>query len=157
VKSSCSLRKSKPQFVYAHYLLPHDPYIYDSTGNLKPVENTVIYAEEKQPAAFIEQVKFANKIILQLVTHIKKTNKPNTVIIIEGDHGFRNIEGKKGIMIYDSFSSFYFPNNNYTELYPSISPVNSFRVVLNNFFDANLSLLKDSSIFIPYTLPGEKF
>lgn len=156
IKNSCALNKPRPQFVYAHYQLPHDPYIYDSTGKLKPVEKTTRYTEEEQPAAFIEQVKFANKIIQQLVTHIKKANKPNTVIIIEGDHGFRNIYGKKGYMIYDNFSSFYFPDQNYHGLYPGISPVNSFRVVLNNFFHSKLPLLKDSSIFIPYTLPGEK-
>ncbi|MEJ8842728.1 sulfatase-like hydrolase/transferase [Lacibacter sp. H375] len=156
IKNSCAMKKPKPQFVYAHYQLPHDPYIYDSLGNLKQVDKTVTYTEEEQPAAFIEQVKFANKIIQQLVTHIKQTNKPNTVIIIEGDHGFRNIYGKKGYMIYENFSSFYFPDGNYKDLYPTISPVNSFRVVLNNFFDANLPLLKDSSIFIPYTLPGAR-
>lgn len=156
VTSSCAMNKPKPQFVYAHYQLPHDPYIYDSTGNLKQVEKTIMYSEAEQPAAFIEQVKFANKIIQQLVTHIKNANKSNTVIIIEGDHGFRNIYGKKGYMIYDNFSSFYFPDGNYKDLYPTISPVNSFRVVLNNFFETNLPLLKDSSIFIPYTLPGEK-
>lgn len=156
IKNSCAMNKPKPQFVYAHYQLPHDPYIYDSLGNLKPAEKTITYKEEEQPAAFIEQVKFANKIIQQLVTHIKQTNKPNTVIIIEGDHGFRNIYGKKGYMIYDNFSAFYFPDRNYKDLYPTISPVNSFRVVLNNFFETKLPLLKDSSIFIPYTLPGEK-
>ena len=123
---------------------------------MKPVEKTVAYSEEEQPAAFIEQVKFANKIIRDIVTYIKKSNKPNTIIIIEGDHGFRNIYGKKGYMIFDNFSSFYFPDQNYQALYPGISPVNSFRVVLNNFFNAELPLLKDSSIFIPYTLPGEK-
>jgi hypothetical protein len=156
VKNSCAMNKTKPQFVYAHYQLPHDPYIYDSTGNLKPVEKTITYTEEEQPAAFIQQVKFANKTIKQLVTHIKKANKPNTIIMIEGDHGFRNIYGQKGYMIYDNFSSFYFPDKNYQTLYPGISPVNGFRVVLNIFFDAKLPLLKDSSIFIPYTLPGEK-
>lgn len=156
IKKSCAINKPKPQFVYAHYQLPHDPYIYDSTGNLKQAEKTITYKEEEQPAAFIEQVKFANKLIQQLVKHIKQANKPNTVIIIEGDHGFRNIYGKKGYMIYDNFSSFYFPDRNYKDLYPTISPVNSFRVVLNNFFDAKLPLLKDSSIFIPYTLPGER-
>jgi Sulfatase len=156
IKNSCEINKPKPQFVYAHYQLPHDPYIFDSTGNLKKAEKTITYNETDQPAAFIEQVKFANKLIQQLVTHIKHVNKPNTVIIIEGDHGFRNIYGKKGYMIYDNFSSFYFPDRNYKDLYPAISPVNSFRVVLNNFFDAKLPLLKDSSIFIPYTLPGER-
>ncbi|MBP6687683.1 MAG: sulfatase-like hydrolase/transferase [Lacibacter sp.] len=156
VKNSCSINKPKPQFVYAHYQLPHDPYIYDSTGNLKPAAKTVSYTEEEQPAAFIEQVKFANKIIQQLVTHIRQKNKPNTIIIIEGDHGFRNIYGKRGYMIYDNFSSFYFPDKDYSTLYQGISPVNSFRVVLNKFFDTKLPLLKDSSIFIPYTLPREK-
>jgi hypothetical protein len=156
IKNSCAMNKPKPQFVYAHYQLPHDPYIFDSTGNLKPAEKTIAYKEEEQPAAFIQQVKFANKTIQQLVALIKKTNRTNTVIIIEGDHGFRNIYGTKGYMIYDNFSSFYFPDKDYQSLYSDISPVNSFRVVLNNFFDAKLPLLKDSSIFIPYTLPGEK-
>ncbi|MBK8088639.1 MAG: hypothetical protein IPK31_12180 [Chitinophagaceae bacterium] len=59
-------------------------------------------------------------------------------------------------MIYDNLNSIYYPDEDYQNLYPSISPVNSFRAVLNKFFSSNLSLLKDSSIFIPYTLPGEK-
>ncbi|MEJ8818269.1 sulfatase-like hydrolase/transferase [Lacibacter sp. H407] len=156
VKKSCSLTKEKKQFVYAHFQLPHDPFIFDSSGKLKPTEKTILYSEEEQPAAFIEQVKFANKIIQELVVHIKKTNRQNTVIIIEGDHGYRNITGKKGYMIFDNFNSVYLPDNDYTQHYSTMSPVNSFRLVLNKFFTANLPLLKDSSIFIPYTLPGEK-
>jgi len=96
------------------------------------------------------------KTIKQLAAHINKTNRPTTVIIIEADQGFRKIYWTESDMIYDNFSSFYFPDKNYQTLYSDISPVNSFRVVLNNFFDAKLALLKDSSIFIPYTLPGEK-
>ena len=156
VKKSCSSNKKEPQFVYAHFVLPHEPYIFDSTGKRKPALQTIEFKEEDQPMAFMEQVKFANNMIYQLITHIKKTNKPNTVIIVEGDHGYRNIYGKKGYMIFDNLNAIYFPQEDYQLLYPSISPVNSFRVVLNKFFSANLPLLKDSSIFIPYTLPGEK-
>lgn len=156
VKKSCSFQKQKPRFVFAHFQLPHDPYIYDSNGIRKPVKETIQLNEEDQPKAFIEQVKYANRLINDLVTFIKATNKKNTVILIEGDHGFRNIYGKEGYMIYDNLNSIYFPDGDYRSLYPSISPVNSFRVVLNKYFTANLPLLKDSSIFIPYTLPGEK-
>jgi len=155
IEESLSKNKQKPQFVYAHFLLPHDPYIYDSTGQLKPAEQTILLKEQDQPDAFIEQVKYTNKIIRQLVSSIKQKNKSNTIIIISGDHGFRNAFGTKHYMTFDNFSAYYFPNKQYKELYPSISPVNSFRVVLNNFFNTNLSLMKDSSIFIPYTLPGE--
>lgn len=155
VKKSCQLKKEKPQFIYAHFQVPHDPYIFDSTGKLKPTKLTFQLKEEDHPAAFIQQVQFANKIIADLVKTIKTKNKKNTIIIIEGDHGFRNIYGKKGYMTFENLNTFYFPDKNYKLLYDSISPVNSFRVVLNNFFAANLPLLKDSSIFIPYTLPGE--
>lgn len=156
VKSSCSLKKTRPQFVYVHFELPHDPYIFNSTGKLKSPEKTIHLSEAEQQQAFIEQVKFANSLINELVTHIKASNKKNTVIVLEGDHGYRNIYGKKGYMIFDNLNSLYFPDGNYEAIYPSISPVNSFRVVLNKFFASNLPLLKDSSIFIPYTLPGEK-
>lgn len=156
VKKSCAQHEEKKQFVYAHFQLPHEPFIYDSTGKLKQTEKTIIYTEEEQPAAFIEQVKFANKLIKDIVLYIKKHNRKNTVIVVEGDHGYRNIDGKKGYMIFDNFSSVYFPDNDYKQHYPSMSPVNSFRLVLNKFFAANLPLLEDSSIFIPYTLPGKK-
>ena len=156
VKSTCTNKKEKPQFVYAHFRLPHDPFIFDSTGKRKPALHTIELKEEDQPKAFIEQVKFTNSLISQLIAHIKANNKKNTVIVLEGDHGYRNLYGKKGYMIFDNLNAIYFPDQDYQLLYPSISPVNSFRVVLNKFFSANLPLLKDSSIFIPYTLPGEK-
>jgi hypothetical protein len=33
--------------------------------------------------------------------------------------------------------------------YPAISPVNSFRVILNRYFESNLPLLEDRSYFAP--------
>ena len=36
-----------------------------------------------------------------------------------------------------------------TLLYPSISPVNTFRVVLNSYFGENLPLLEDKSYYAP--------
>ncbi|MBK8088640.1 MAG: hypothetical protein IPK31_12185 [Chitinophagaceae bacterium] len=75
VKNSCSLKRSSPQFIYAHFQLPHDPYIFDSTGKLKPVEKTIQLSEAEQQQAFIEQVKFANNLINGLVSHIKTSNK----------------------------------------------------------------------------------
>lgn len=156
IEKTCNLQNEKKQFIYAHFVLPHEPFIYDSLGNLKPTEKTIVHTEAEEPGAFIEQVKFANKLIQDIILYIKKNNQKNTVIVIEGDHGYRNINGKKGYMIFDNFSAVYFPDNDYKQHYPTMSPVNSFRLVLNKFYAANLPLLKDSSIFIPYTLPGKK-
>jgi hypothetical protein len=153
IKNTCSLQKVKPHFIYAHFQLPHEPYIYDSTGHLKPAKKTVGYNEHEKAEAFMEQVKYANKTIYELVTHIRKFNKKNTIIYITGDHGYRNINGTRPYMIFDNYSAYYFPDNKYENLYNGISPVNSFRVILNKHFQTNITLLKDSSIFIPYTLP----
>jgi len=42
-------------------------------------------------------------------------------------------------------NAYYFPDNDYSLLYPEISPVNSFRVILNKYFKTGLSLLKDDA------------
>lgn len=156
IEESCSKNKQQPQFVYAHFPLPHDPYIFDSSGNLKPPAKTVLLTEQEQSKAFMEQVRYSNKLIEHLISFIKKNNKTNSVIIVSGDHGYRNINGEKGYMIFDNFNSLYFPDGDYSQLYQSMSPVNTFRVIVNKYFKANLPILKDSSIFIPYTLPGNK-
>jgi hypothetical protein len=44
-------------------------------------------------------------------------------------------------------NAYYFPKQAYQNLYPEITPVNSFRVILNQFFGSNLPLLDDFSYF----------
>ena len=39
------------------------------------------------------------------------------------------------------------------ELYPSISPVNSFRVIFNRYFGTDYPLLEDKSIYTPFLEP----
>lgn len=154
IKQSCAKEKKQPQLIYAHFQLPHDPFIFDSSGKRKSAEKTMHYTEKQEPAAFIEQVLFSNRIIADLVLHIKKHNRKKSIIVVTGDHGYRNINGTRGYMIFDNFSALYFPDQDSSMLYPSMSPVNNFRIVLNKYFNTELPLLKDSSIFIPYTLPG---
>jgi hypothetical protein len=38
-------------------------------------------------------------------------------------------------------------------LYPTITPVNTFRVIFNNYFGQNLQLLKDVSLYSDYEDP----
>jgi hypothetical protein len=53
-------------------------------------------------------------------------------------------------------NAYYFSDGPPRELYDSITPVNTFRVVFNHYFNANMPLLKDNcaiSIFkTPYYL-----
>ena len=50
-------------------------------------------------------------------------------------------------------NAYYFPARKYEGLYGKITPVNSFRVVLNTYFGANLELLPDRSFFSTWSEP----
>ena len=50
-------------------------------------------------------------------------------------------------------NTYYFPGGKYELLYPSVTPVNSFRIVLNTFFNGEYELLSDRNYFIPHARP----
>lgn len=139
--------KPKPQFVYAHFYMPHPPYFFNKNGVLKA--NTVVYDEFKRnpPAAYLEYVTYVNSKIKELVTTIQQ-NKPGSVIILLSDHGFREKGSVKYQHFFRNLNAVYYPDKDYSTLYDSISNVNQFRVVLNKYFHLSFPLLKDSTIFL---------
>lgn len=147
IKKSC-LQTGKPKFIYGHFMLPHEPYTFDSSGNVKSANQTIVKRYEDDAAAYFNQVLFAGKVIRELTTYIQQHNKKNTIIIVEGDHGYRTETGNKNGYTFQNLNAIYFPDRDYTLLYDSLSPVNTFRIVLNKYFSAQLPLLKDSSILV---------
>jgi hypothetical protein len=150
VKKSVSTTGS-PKFIYGHFFTPHDPVIYDSTGMILPVDTLMSRIVLKDKVnAYRQELYYTNKIIEDLVLYIQSGNKKNTVIIVAGDHGFRYYQGYTiDPCMYKNFNAIYFPDGNYQALYPAISSVNTFRVVLNEYFKTSLPLLKDTSFYIP--------
>ena len=51
------------------------------------------------------------------------------------------------------FNAYYLPDQNTDLIYDSITPVNSFRLILNAHFNANYELLEDKSYFSDYVHP----
>ena len=49
-----------------------------------------------------------------------------------------NIEERMSIL-----NAYYFPDQEYSHLYPDITPVNSFRIILDQYLGTNLGLLED--------------
>jgi hypothetical protein len=80
---------------------------------------------------------------------IEESGNP-PVIILQGDHGFR---GENRVTILNAY---YLPQGA-GELYPAISPVNSFRVVLNEYFGGSYEMLPDRTITGDGTLAQETY
>jgi hypothetical protein len=133
-----------PKLVYAHIILPHPPYVFGPNGEEQdlPTDDTNIPLLHQR---YRDQVLYANKRILPIIDTILAKSKGNVIIVLEGDHGL--IEYRDGAEHMKNLNAYYFPNHDYSDLYPWITPVNSFRVVLSDFFGQNYPLLKDQSYF----------
>ncbi len=136
-----------PKFVYCHVMLPHEPFLLDKKGNLLTGSSRAKKTDKKE--LYLGQLEYANTLISQIVPSISKAASRPRVVIIEGDHGFRyydQLNNKNDL--FKNLNAYYFSDGNYSGLYDGISPVNSFRVILNKYFNQHLNLLPDKQVFI---------
>jgi len=128
-----------PTFVYAHIMCPHPPAVFDSNG----VKGFTMFGGEEgfYPQGYLDNLVFINKKVKIIVEEIiLKSNIP-PIIILQGDHGIWYEEGKER----DILNAYYLPGKDNSFLYETITPVNSFRVVFNLYFDTDYELLKDGN------------
>ncbi|HEU4471423.1 MAG TPA: sulfatase-like hydrolase/transferase [Flavisolibacter sp.] len=136
-----------PRFVYCHLMLPHPPYYLDEKGALQP--DTMQHYNRHNKDAYLHQLRYANRLIGEIVNAaVQKTGRPR-VVILEGDHGYRFYSDKASWKYaFMNLNSYYFSDGDYRGLYDGISPVNSFRLVLNKYFGQKLSMLPDTAFYL---------
>jgi len=132
--------------------MPHPPYYYDSLGN-RTSENLLTHKNYFSKSAYISYLKYTNEKLLELVDYIQSNNRRPAIIILMGDHGFRQSSDFTYLNKYQwmNLNAIFLPDKNYSAFYKGISNVNQFRVILNTEFEQILPLLKDSIILIPNT------
>ncbi len=127
-----------PKFIFAHITVTHFPYVFRDTGEFLP--SGVNYNE-----AYIHTIKYANKRLLEIVDTILADSEIPPIIIIQGDHGSE--ETRDDYERITILNAYYLPGNGSDSLYPTITPVNTFRIILNEYFNQELELLPDVSYF----------
>jgi hypothetical protein len=144
-----------PTFTFAHFLLPHPPYVVDPRGGY------VSEAEELSNSNhynYVRQLEYTNtrlKGVVENLLNVPDAEKP--IVIIQSDEGphpselgsnphtFKwteasdaELEEKLGIL-----NAYYLPGKGTDALYPSITPINTFRLLFNLYFDAGIKLVPD--------------
>lgn len=136
-----ALQKSgKPRFIYAHFTMPHGPFLFDSKG--KPL-NT----EGPEEQNYIEYLQYTNSKLSHAIESILRFN-PSAVVLLLSDHGYR--KDSQLPLSSDRFinlNAVYFPGQNYQSFYKGMSNVNYFRIVLNTLFKQQIPLTKDSTVY----------
>ena len=123
-------------------------FIFNENGSLRSASEVMGGKKGDGTIGYKKQVQYAAEVIKDISGYIQQHNKQNTIIIVAGDHGYRTEEGNKTGYTFRNLNAIYFPDKDYRQLYDSLSPVNTFRIVLNKSLLTNFALLKDSSIIV---------
>lgn len=146
LKNSIPLEES-PKFIFAHINTPHLPYVFDRDGNFTDNKTHFYeherYSREELKEMYLEQYIYATAVMKDIIKAIKAQSE-DVIIIIQSDHGPRpSSAGNSDLKdAYKVFNAIYFPDGDYSLLSEDISPVNTMRVVLNQFFGEELELLE---------------
>lgn len=158
-------------FVYAHVISPHPPFVFDENGEVvlhsQPFSladaSTYTINKDSRRAEYIssyrKQIQYINKLVLETVDVILAESKTPPIIIIQGDHGpgaylnWKSLERTIPAERFGILNAYYFPDQDYSLLDQSISPVNSFRVVLDQFMDGEYEQLPDRHYYSQLRFP----
>jgi len=143
-----------PIFVFVHIACPHKPFVFDEDG--LPAGASKGAGKTSTKDLYVGQVKYVNKRVIEFVDDLLEKSVQQPIIILQADHGVRwrldeqQPERDTPEIYKESFSilnACYLPGCDYSQLHDAISPVNTFRVVLNHYFGTEFELLKDESYF----------
>ncbi|GAH89143.1 unnamed protein product, partial [marine sediment metagenome] len=107
---------------------------------------------------YVNQLIFVNKKIEILIDKLLSNSQVPPIIILQADEGpyppgrstdweqMSKAELRQKMKILNAY---YLPNADKDVLYPSITPVNSFRLIFNLYFGTDFELLPDESYVHP--------
>ena len=151
-----------PTFTFVHVLVPHWPFIFDADGNpVKPprgLGRASDYEYDERIEGYRNQLAFVSQELQAAVDEILTQSSDPSIIVVQADHGPGARFGWNLEHTYLSermriLNAYYFPDQNYADLYEDITPVNTFRVIFNQYFGADYELLEDRSYFASWSQP----
>lgn len=153
--------RNGPKLIFAHILAPHPPFVFDQQGN--PIDPSRPYflgdatgypgTQDEYRQLYLGEVTYLNNAFLPVIDSIIANSPTPPIIILQGDHGpgmHTNWESANETCLFERFSilnAYFLPGLDNHVLYPGISPVNTFRLIFGEYFNADLPLLQDKHFF----------
>jgi hypothetical protein len=99
-------------------------------------------ADPRSNARYLAQIRFVNRQMDQLLSRMLSGDR-RPIIVIQGDHGPLIVSNGTKQYEFGILNALLLPDGGTDALYPSISPVNTFRLILDRYFGTRLGLLPD--------------
>lgn len=139
-----------PKFVLVHTLICHPPFFLDEQGKVTNLSPEMMNEDYPPKVEYLAQLKFGERRLIEFIdTLLSDTTAYNPIIVIQSDHGTATHKAALDAGYINErmriLSAFHLCPP-VTAVPPSgMSPVNSFRWILDHYFDAGLPLLPDDS------------
>ncbi len=162
---------NSPKIVFGHLISPHPPFVFSATG--EPIERKwpFTFADgdhytiqggttEEYRNGYKNQLKYISQRILASIDEILQNSDNPPIIIIQGDHGpgsglyWENLSQTDLQERFSILNALYLPEfKNKSLLTHDLSPVNSFRLILNDYFKIELKLLPNAHYYTTRSKP----
>jgi hypothetical protein len=145
-------------FVFAHVVAPHPPFVFGPKGDELLPPGVFTFVDECCQGTdyfkgYAGQLEYLNEIVMKEIDEVLLATHGNAIIILQGDHGPAGLldwESPTPSAIRDRMAilnAYYLPEPLAEGPYSSETPVNTFRMILDGYFGAELRLLEDASYF----------
>jgi hypothetical protein len=141
-----------PKFVFLHTHIAHAPSLFDESGKKLPLPPGQFMVNWGTPKELCGQWKYSQSVLIEWLTQIMQMTDRKAIVMVQSDHGSGLYMAKPEDWYNERMrilNAYYFPGQQNKGLYPNITPINSFRVLFNDYFDAKLPMLKDVSRCAP--------
>jgi hypothetical protein len=152
-----------PKFVFVHLISPHAPFIFDENGSHLTPDYPFTFSDDryflsppsKYRSGYLAQLTFINQKVIETIDAILKNSPQPPIIILQGDHGsgvYIDYHSADNSCLYERFAilnAYYLPDIKVDILPKDINPVNTFRLVFNQYFGTDLDYLANRQFFSP--------
>ena len=164
--SALARPSAEPRFVVAHILAPHPPFVLGASGEPvssgKPfsLSDSDDFLDRVGSAAdyrkgYSGQVAAVDRLTLQTIDRLLRAAAPGRrpVIVVQGDHGSRmhgsliSPERTDVTECFQNLAAFLVPDRVRGGLWPDITPVDEFRVILDGLFGEGLPILEERCLY----------
>ncbi len=152
------LQGDRPVFLFAHLLVPHEPYVYDGNcGHRPPYWPTTDEGREAAAVttAYVAQIQCVNRKVETLVGEVLADSSRPSLIILQADHGHGRLGRDLPILSEatprqvdarsDIFAAYRLPGAPPGLMSDSVGPVNAMRAVMRYYFGLDLPPVEEAT------------
>lgn len=158
-----------PKFVFAHFLVPHEPYVFDATCGHLPtpvvpdqkadLETGALEVQVKR--AYVAQVQCVNRMMLALVDSLDRASATPPVVLLQADHGHGRLYARLELdrvppdrvaERMDIFAAYRYPGAERL-VYDSMTPVNALPAAIAGTFGLSIPRQPDASFWSAWDTP----